>query len=86
MHYQSEFQCDPFQDRRAAADSMIRSSLILILNLYLIRTVHVPVRVFELIFIENRFSLYIIPSAKSLNLAGGFCKTPFGRLVGLENG
>ena len=29
---------------------------------------------------------YIIPSAKSLNLAGGFCKTPFGRLVGLENG
>ena len=86
MHYQSEFQSDPFQDRRAAADSMIRSSLILILNLYLIRTVHVPVRVFELIFIENRFSLYIIPSAKSLNLAGGFCKTPFRRLVGLENG
>ena len=29
---------------------------------------------------------YIIPSAKSLNLARGFCKTPFGRLVGLENG
>ena len=33
----------------------------------------------------SRFSTLFL-SAKSLNLAGGFCKTPFGRLVGLENG